>query len=79
MHHGYEDELCEVMNKLFQERFNTSNVIGIKVKKYPHPKSNTLPDCLQLTKPDAPLGLCEIVNGMNARYEVALEAFKANK
>jgi hypothetical protein len=79
MHHGYEDELSEVMNKLFQIRFNTANKIGIKVKKHPYPKSNDLPDCLQFTKPDPPLGFFEIMNGMEARYEVALEAFRANR
>lgn len=69
MHHGYEDELSEVMNKLFQTRFNTTNKIGIKVKKHPYPKSDT----------DSSVDFFDIVNGIEARHEVALEAFRANR
>ena len=80
MHHGYEEELEDVMNALFRKRFNTTFSIDIKDKKHENiPLDAQISTSLAATKPMSWITLSDIMHGQDLRYEVALDAFRSNK
>ena len=80
MHHGYEEELEDVMNALFRKRFNTTCSIDMKDKKHVKiPLDAHIPTSLAVTKPMSWITSFDIRYGQDLRYEVALEAFRSNK